>query len=76
MHATGLGGLQDIGQLEHIMTEHVEIGVSSRHAARERGQYDNASARLPGEQFRQPLTELDLGDDGFHPLVLIVDINC
>src|SRR5690349_16538290 len=65
----GLGSLQSIRQLEHIITEHVEIGVCPGQAAGQRGQYDDAGACFPCEQFRHPLTELDLGDDGFDPLL-------
>src|SRR5689334_11872382 len=63
-----LGSFQGVGQLDHIITKHVEIGVGPRQAPGKRRQDDHTCTRFPGQEFRQPLAQLNLGDDRFHLL--------
>src|SRR5689334_24224605 len=62
--STGLLGLaQSVGQLEHIIAEHVEVGLCSRQAARQGGQYDDPGTGFFREERRKLLAELDFRDD-------------
>ncbi len=54
---------QGAGQLEHIIAQHVEVGLGARHAPGEGGQDGDLCPSFPCEELRNLLVQLHLGDD-------------
>jgi hypothetical protein len=64
-----LGHFQRIGQLEHIITEHVDIGLCIREASRESGEHYHPRTGFLGQQIRDLLTQLDFRDHDLNPFI-------
>ena len=65
-----LARIQCIGQLEHIITEHVEIGLCVWEASRESGEYHHARAGLLGQQLGNLLAQLNFRDYDLNPFLI------
>ncbi len=62
---------QGLGQLEHIIAEHVEVGLGARQASWKRGQHGDMGSGFPCQELRDFLIELHLGND--NPNVVALD---
>ena len=65
-----LGRIQSVGQLEHIITEHVEIGLCVWDASRKSGEYHHARAGLLGQQLGNLLAQLNFRDHDPNPFYI------
>jgi hypothetical protein len=64
-----LGWIQRVGQLEHIITEHVEISVRVREASWESGKHNHSGAGLFSQELRNPLAQLNFRNNDLDPVI-------
>ena len=57
------GLLKRLGQLEHIIAEHVEVGLGPRYASGQGRQHGDAGTGFPRQQLWNLLIQLYLGDN-------------
>ena len=66
---TGSSGcLESVGQLEHIITKHVEVGLGARQSGWQRCQDDDSGVRFFCQEIGKFLTELNLRHNHFDAL--------
>ena len=61
-------GLERVGQLEHIITEHVEIGLRLGKTAGKRREHNDPDPRFFRQELGKLLAQLDFGYDRPNPL--------